>query len=193
MQIPKMIIKQRCILVLGLWLLLFLPVVAVAKAHASKPLTVKQAQAFVHRLILSLSQDPFFHADPLSRRVALSLLTVNIPNSQVTARDFTNMVLTEFLNSFHVSVVNQDPAINEAGLDYSLISYDDPWTTRKRGLFLGADYIVTGELATSPDTDSKGKPFLNVRVELQIHEVRSNAVVVKREFYLKNQKRHNQE
>lgn len=184
------VLRLRCFRVLLLFLVFFTVQPVVAGERFPKEFTAKQAQRLARRLVADLAKDPFFHEDPLGRRVALSVLPVTLSETQVKSHDFTNLILSEFLDSFQVSVVNQDPALNGSRLDYSLISYDDHWTTRKRGLLMGAEYVVGGELASFPDSDKKGKPFLNVRAELRVHEIRTDALVLKREVFYKKRGHH---
>ena len=143
-----------------------------------KPLTHKQAKSLASKLSSALLKRQFFRKAELPRKLAISLIPVKVSHKEVTDKEFTNMVLNNLLGQNNVSIVNQDPQMDRNDLNFRLVSYDDELLARHRGLMLGANYIVSGSVTETLETDEKGHVYRVYSGELLLKNISTNKVVV---------------
>lgn len=143
-----------------------------------KPLTRKQARSLAGKLSSDLLGRQFFRKAELPRKVAISLIPVKVSHKEITDKEFTNMVLNNLLGQYNISIVNQDPQLEQNDLNFRLVSYDNELLARHRGLMLGANYIVSGSVTETLETDEKGRVYRVYSGELLLKNISTNKVIV---------------
>lgn len=110
-------------------------------------------------------------------RVELGLITLDVRHKDMTDREFTDMVLNAASDFAEIIIVNQEPSLSVKRLDQKLISYDGEWVSRKRGVMLGADFIMTGTVRENALSDEKGRAYTAYDGTLVMKEIRKGKVV----------------
>lgn len=147
------------------------------KGH-DKPLTHKQAKSIANKLSSNLLKRKFFRKAELARKVSIALIPVSVSHKEVTDKEFTNMVLNYLLGQDGISIVNQEPQMQQNNLNFKLVSYDNEWLARQRGLMLGAHYIVSGAVTETLETDDKGRVYRVYSGELSLKNISTNKVIL---------------
>lgn len=147
--------------------------------NQDKPLTHKQAKSLANKLSSDLLKRKFFSKTELPRKITIALIPVSVSHKEVTDKEFTNMILNNLLGQGNVSIVNQDSQMEDReALNFGLISYDNEWLTRQRGLMLGANYIVSGAVTETLETDEKGHVYRVYSGELSLKNISTNKIIV---------------
>jgi hypothetical protein len=146
-------------------------------AAQEKPFSKKHARSLAGKLVRGLLRQEFFHKDELSMRVELGLVTLDVRHKDMTDREFTDMVLNAASDFSEIIVVNQEPSLSVKRLDQKLISYDGEWVSRRRGVMLGADFIMTGTVRENVLTDEKGRSYTAYDGTLVMKNIRKGSVV----------------
>lgn len=147
-------------------------------AMGEEIMTERQTKALARKLMQRILDKPFFQEDELSRRVQMASLVMNVSHREVTDRQFTDLVLNATQDRPEILIVNQDPSLSISKLDIKLYSYDDEWASRKRGVMLGADFLLSGGVAERVQTDEKGAAYKVYEGTLSVTDIRSGKVMV---------------
>lgn len=149
-----------------------------SRQHAEeRPLTKRQAKSLARRLVQGLFRQTALEKDELAKRVELSLISLDVRHKEMTDREFTDMILNSAWDSAEIIIVNQEPSLSVEDMGQRLISYDDEWTSRKRGIMLGADYVITGSVREKASTDEKGRAYVTYDGQLILKDIRKGSVV----------------
>lgn len=147
-------------------------------ATGEEIMTERQTKALARKLMQRILDKPFFQEDELSRRVQMASLVMNVSHREMTDRQFTDLVLNATQDRPEILIVNQDPSLSISKLDIKLYSYDDEWASRKRGVMLGADFLLSGGVAERVMTDEKGAAYKVYEGTLSVTDIRSGKVMV---------------
>lgn len=164
-----------------------------SKGDADKPFAKKQGKSIARHLVKAIEKDSFFEKYRLPRKVVISLMSVKAKPSEVSDKDFTNMILNAFIDSasHETMILNYEGNYKIGNLDYELSFYSDEWLTRKRGLMLGANFIVTGSLVEEMRMNTNGKIKKEYIGKLYVKDISTNKIIVEKEYSResKNRKR----
>lgn len=189
----------RPVLVFYLFITLFLvsfslsyPIEAQAKFSAlrffkrkDKVLTEKQSKSLARKLAHKIATSDFFRSPDLPLRVVVAEMNVNLgAKSKVRSRVFTDQLVSELVFKSNVFVVNQELLVGTNDLQTHLTFYNDEHLTRKKGVLLGGDYVISGKLEEKVLLDHKGA-YKTYQAKVYIKDVRSAEVMVEVEDSLR--------
>lgn len=140
--------------------------------------------ALVHKVL----KNRFFVDEELPRKLAVSELQLRSDDLNTTTREFTDMVLNILLSHPLVIVMNQDLKM-DLSLDYQLTFYLPEYETRKKGLLLGANYVVTGSLFSKISENDMGKPRKSYTAVLEVKDIHTNSIMVSESYTVEKNKR----
>lgn len=153
-----------------------------------KKLSRFQQKYLAVRVVGKLVKNDFFTEVDLPRKFVLSRFELHGDDLATTAVEFTDLILNTMLNHAKILVVNQDLKI-DLSLDYKLMWYLDEFSARKKGILLGADYIVVGDLSSGTAYTPRGLPKKIFTVAVVIKDIRSGEVILTEEYSLSASKK----
>lgn len=153
---------------------------AVREQKQDPQVTPSQIQAAAKKLALSLHSDPFVQKPDLPLKVVLAEVMVKAPLSGgLTSEDVTDVFLNLILDFNRLLILNEDPQFKDTtSVEYKLGNYLSVMEARRKGLALGADYVVIGKIEKVFMTTDDGGLKNTLTGFLEIREIRSNALKV---------------
>lgn len=143
-----------------------------------KRLATKLVSKFLKREFLQKAELPF--------KFVLAEWQLEGHDLNTTPQEFTDRVLNALIAHPKILVVNQDLKI-DLSLDYHLKDYLSEYQTRKKGIFLGADYIIVGTLRSYYTEATNNKPKKTYSASITIKAIRTDEVIL-REVYTLGEK-----
>lgn len=141
----------------------------------------KHGHGIAKKLAKEILSQEFFTKQELPVKAALALMEVEV-EGEVTDQIFTDQILNAFLDYYNIIIVNQDPSLDLKAA-YRLVSYDNPWLTRKRGLLMGAVYYLSGGIREVIEPDEKGKIYKMYKTEMFLKDSRTDELLLKQTVY----------
>lgn len=154
----------------------------------TKKLSRQQQKVMVSALVRKVLKNRFFADEELPRKLVVSELQLHGDDLNMTPREFSDMVLNILLSHPMVIVMNQDLKM-DLSLAYQLTFYLPEHETRKKGLLLGADYVVTGSMFSKISENEMGKPKKSYTAVLEVKDIHSNSVMVSGSHTVEKNKR----
>jgi len=164
----------------------FDPVQAIEKQYRWRPqrtysntyklLKPRQIKSITKTLAYKALSHPFFTKEVLPRRVSLSRFSYTGPG-KMNGELITNFVLNYMINNTKVLIMNQDMQV-DIKTNYHLSRYLNKTNTRKRGLYLGSDYVVSGSFKEEYTLNSKNKWVRRVFAKLKVTNLISDELVL---------------
>ena len=143
-----------------------------------KLLSKIQTKNIVSGIVAKLSKQDFFDKLELPEKFALCNLELVGQDFVANEREFTDMVLNRLMNNSKIIVVNQDLK-TDLSMNFQLMHYLPELPTRKKGIYLGANYYIMGELRSQPIIKDNGDVEKHYVVTMVVRDIRSNKTVVK--------------
>lgn len=153
-----------------------------------KKLSHRQQKMMVFALVHKVLKNPFFANADLPQKLVVSEMRVQGDDLNTTPREFSDLVLNILLSHPMVMVMNQDLKM-DLSLDYQLTFYLSEYETRKKGLLLGANYVVTGNMFSKISENEMGKQKKTYTAALEVKDIHTNSVMVSESYTMEKNKR----
>lgn len=153
--------------------------------ESSKDLKKMQQKKLARALVSAFLRQDFFKKRELPIQVVLAKFRLEGEGFGLNHEDYTNLVLNELLNHPKIFVLNQD-LTTDLSMRYRLMNYKTNYAVRQQGVFLGAEYYVSGRLESLDEHTESGKLKRNYFTEIQLRRIRSNQLVASFETQLKS-------
>lgn len=153
-----------------------------------KKLSRRQQKMMVSALVGKVLRNPFFVNAELPQKLVVSEMQLQGDDLNTTPREFSDLVLNILLSHRMVMVMNQDLKM-DLSLDYQLTFYLSEYETRKKGLLLGANYVVTGNMFSKISENEMGKLKKTYTAALEVKDVHTNSVMVSESYTVEKNKR----
>ncbi|EKD52362.1 MAG: hypothetical protein ACD_62C00045G0007 [uncultured bacterium] len=151
------------------------------EAEQIKNLNLARQKSVATRVVWQVIKDPFFIDAELARFVTLSKLEVKGPGIGISDIDYTNLVLNLLIRDTQIIVVNQEVKL-DLSMDFKLMHYADGVELRKKGILLGANYYVDGDLVSSVIELPGGKVTQTYLATLIVRDIHTNEVLIQKQY-----------
>jgi hypothetical protein len=154
----------------------------------TEKLSRQQRKVMVSALVRKVLKHHFFTDEELPHMLVVSELQIAGDDLNTTPKEFSDSVLNILLSHPLVMVMNQDLKM-DLSLDYQLTFYLSEYETRKKGLLLGADYVVTGRMFSKILETEKGKPKKSYTAVIEVKDIHTDSVMVSESCTVEKNKR----
>jgi hypothetical protein len=154
---------------------------------SEKKLSKRQRKHLALQIVKKVVNDEFFSEPDLAHKLALALFEIDGDDLDTNSEEFTNLILNTFLSQPRALIVNQDLKF-DLSMDFKLMWYKPELLARKKGILLGADYVVSGELKSRIEYNNEGVPKQLYTVDMHVKDIRSGKIIVTQTYTVSNRK-----